>query len=565
VVINLEARGTTGPSLMFQTTGPTSALVPPLSRAAVAPLASSLSDLIYKFMPHDTDLSVFGARGTPGYNFAFIGGLSRYHTSRDDLAHLDARSVQHHGEQALALLRELDGGALEHLTGGDAVYFDVLGLAIVRFGPELGWTLSAAALALALWATRRALRGGSMDLLDLARPLWTAGVAFALALLLPWAGCALLAAWHGVPDPGAASPWTLRIACAGCALASFCAAAAIVGRGRAVFEGAWIAGLCVCAAGALLSTALVPRASHLALVPALAWCALEFRLCPARASRSTRAAAVLALTAVQTLMWAPLAQATELGFGFRLAPMVAAPMAFALLALWPALVSAARASLRRTAVLGGAVAGVSLAVNACLPGATTDEPAWLNLRYVLDGDSGNARIEASTFGAELPEAVEALAAFAPARTPPFPWLSLDPSMQVAPAPVWDVPLPSLDVLGTTQVGALRSVRARLRSPRGATRLHLHVEPRIAIRSVLCDGRSIDTGFEGVTTQLFFAVPPDGVDVEFEIDGRAPARVHVLDQDWTLPQSMRPLVEARPAERTPRADGDVSVLGRSFEL
>ncbi len=41
--------------------------------------------------------------GQPALNFAFADGLRRYHTTQDDIAHLDPGSVQHHGVQALAL------------------------------------------------------------------------------------------------------------------------------------------------------------------------------------------------------------------------------------------------------------------------------------------------------------------------------------------------------------------------------------------------------------------------------------------------------------------------------
>lgn len=48
--------------------------------------------------------------GQPALNFAFAPGLQRYHTTRDDVAHLDAGSVQHHGMQAFALAKAIANG-----------------------------------------------------------------------------------------------------------------------------------------------------------------------------------------------------------------------------------------------------------------------------------------------------------------------------------------------------------------------------------------------------------------------------------------------------------------------
>jgi hypothetical protein len=165
----------------------------------------------------------------------------------------------------------------------------------------------------------------------------------------------------------------------------------------------------------------------------------------------------------------------------------------------------------------------------------------------------------------LPSEVAALAAFEPATTPSFPWFSLDPSMHVASAAAWDVALPDLEVLERVATADGRAVRVRIRSARGAHRLHLHLPTGARIERVAVGARELASGFEKVHTQLFFAVPPEGVEVRLALEGAAPVRVHLLDQDWTLPDVLRPLQAARPATRVPRSDGDVSVLGRSFEL
>jgi acetylornithine deacetylase/succinyl-diaminopimelate desuccinylase-like protein len=109
VVLNFEARGTHGPSLMFET-GKGNLDVVRVLRRVPGVRATSLSTAVYRVLPNDTDLSELALLEQPAMNFAFIGGVTRYHTSEDDVAHLSAGSVQHHGNNALALTRAFGDG-----------------------------------------------------------------------------------------------------------------------------------------------------------------------------------------------------------------------------------------------------------------------------------------------------------------------------------------------------------------------------------------------------------------------------------------------------------------------
>ena len=95
--MNVEARGTKGPSLMFETGAGNLDAVRTLRRVGGG-RATSLSTFVYRLLPNDTDLSETARLDKPAMNFAFIGGVNRYHTAQDDTAHLDPRSVQDHGD-----------------------------------------------------------------------------------------------------------------------------------------------------------------------------------------------------------------------------------------------------------------------------------------------------------------------------------------------------------------------------------------------------------------------------------------------------------------------------------
>ena len=126
VVLNMEARGTSGPAIMFQSVGANAGLMP--AAGAGDALATSVSDDVYKLLPNDTDLTVFAEAGLRGLNFAFVGDSANYHTPHDDPAHLSHATVQDMGAAVLAAARELGGADLGALPDGGESYFTVLGL-----------------------------------------------------------------------------------------------------------------------------------------------------------------------------------------------------------------------------------------------------------------------------------------------------------------------------------------------------------------------------------------------------------------------------------------------------
>ena len=115
LVINLDARGSSGPSLMFETGQRSAKVVPAIARSMRRPFASSLFYEVYKRLPRDTDFTVFKKRDIEGMNFAFIGNVKNYHTENDTLANVSLNTLQHHGENVWALLNELEAPQYDSL------------------------------------------------------------------------------------------------------------------------------------------------------------------------------------------------------------------------------------------------------------------------------------------------------------------------------------------------------------------------------------------------------------------------------------------------------------------
>ncbi len=129
LVLNFEARGSSGPSYMLMETNAGNAgLVKEFAAANPKfPVSNSLMYSIYKMLPNDTDLTVFRKEGNiQGYNFAFIDGHYNYHTAQDDVNHLDKNTLAHQGEYLMPLLDYFSNANLNTTQATeDDVYFTI--------------------------------------------------------------------------------------------------------------------------------------------------------------------------------------------------------------------------------------------------------------------------------------------------------------------------------------------------------------------------------------------------------------------------------------------------------
>ena len=141
LLVNMEARGASGRAVLFETSENNRNLLSQLRPMMTHPTGTSLFHAIYKMLPNDTDYSVFRAAGVPGVNFAFTGSPSLYHSTFDDLAHLDKGSLQHHGQNALDLLNGFGDAELAFEGDEDAVFFDLFGDVLIAWPMSWSWGL----------------------------------------------------------------------------------------------------------------------------------------------------------------------------------------------------------------------------------------------------------------------------------------------------------------------------------------------------------------------------------------------------------------------------------------
>lgn len=190
--INIEAVGSAGPSLLFETGPGNGWIVGAWARHAVEPRGGSFAIEVYRRIPNDTDFSILKRLDVPGLNFAPVLDGYAYHTARDTADRLSRETISQTGLNVVATARALDQMDLAQRTVDQPVFFDLLGRTAVSVGPLASAWISGLALVLGLVAWVKVLRAGARAV-GIGRLLWTmvwslvgAGVVLAMMIAAAW-------------------------------------------------------------------------------------------------------------------------------------------------------------------------------------------------------------------------------------------------------------------------------------------------------------------------------------------------------------------------------------------
>ena len=155
-VVNLEAIGSGGPSMLTETNGPQSWVLDQLVDSAPQPVVFSfLTETTALIGGSNTDFAPFRDAGVPGVEFVYARGSSIYHTGADTPGSVSRRSLHSHGVNTLGLVRHLAAEDLVTTGGGDMVFFTVGRFHVVRYPTLWGIPLVVAAGVLLFAAVRR--------------------------------------------------------------------------------------------------------------------------------------------------------------------------------------------------------------------------------------------------------------------------------------------------------------------------------------------------------------------------------------------------------------------------
>ncbi|HKQ88283.1 MAG TPA: M20/M25/M40 family metallo-hydrolase, partial [Candidatus Acidoferrales bacterium] len=267
--VNLDARGTSGASVLFETGSANQWIVQLFKHAAPRPVTSSIFYDVYQELPNDTDMTVFKSVEQQGANFAYIGSEPQYHTPLDNFANVNPASVQQQGDNALAMTWALANTALSNPPEKDAVYFDIFGRYVFEWPASravliaiIAALLLSAQVALLFWTKRMTSREFLAGLTALPLALVSTG---ALALIL----YRLLRLLGAVPVNWIAHPAPARIAFWVLALAVVVIHGIAFAR-RAGFWGLWSGVWTWWAIGSIVFSSVQPGMGYLMQVPACA-------------------------------------------------------------------------------------------------------------------------------------------------------------------------------------------------------------------------------------------------------------------------------------------------------
>src|SRR5215217_2486921 len=564
VVLNLEARGTSGPALMFQSSSDNASVIPALA-SVQRPITSSGWEACYQLLPGDTDFTVFRNAGFAGMNFAFFDRSARYHTPEDSPANLDHASLQHMGSTVLATARHFAGQDLGAPRGGSLTYFTVLG-ELVHYPQGLAVplaVLAAVVFAATLLYGRR--RGVRIRAVGLAAASFLALLVVTMALGIgTWQMLRLLNPGYGSFHTGD----TYRPEWYAAGLLALTAALTVawylmMRRRRAPEElalGTWAWFVVL----ALSTAAFVPGAAYLftwtplvgsvLLAAAIRWGREE----PTWRYLSLSAGAVPAIVLLLPLVDLFL----SLGLAF-----VSGPMFMAVLVLVTALSVMDLLALRRAWLVPVAAAVLGLAlVTAGLRIDTFDDehPRQTRLVYALDADREQAWwLSADPHPAPWTDRyVDTERVRDDDRFPDSPSLSLASSYYSGPASVARIEPPDVTVRRSERNGETRELRLRI-TPAEASRLALYADTRShTVTAATVDGINVEEvpGQREDTDPsrwgfVFHGVPPEGIEVTLEVRGEGPLPLRVIGYRDGLPQV---------PELTPRPD-DLTWSGTSSNL
>ncbi len=537
-LINLEARGVRGPVNMFETSRPNAAPVAVFASAVKRPAANSLATDVYRLMPNYTDVNSFSERGWLTLNLAPIGNETRYHSPGDDVSALDSATLQHMGDQTLALSEALTDGT-PRASGGDRVFMDVAGRLFITLPLLLGATLLAAMLLAFAWLGYS--RGGYVRASTV-----VLGTMFGSAAL-SWMALALIGAvrhgmfWRAHPI------WTHLATYASVMLVAV-ALLATIGRSvevrqlRATF---WLIFLAIgaliglFAPGGIIFFLFPPLLALAGMIGSRWWRPLE---------AAGSAAAILFLYLSWGVMLAALEELLNGGPMWAFAPLGS-------LIILPVLIEARplidQVRLRGAAAVAGllALAGWTAAIAA--PAYSADRQQRFVIQHVTDASAGKSWWSMLNDAAPVPKS-----AADQWKRDKLPFS--DRPRWIAPAPANpEGKAPDVELLSEIRNGDERTLTLRLVA-NGAERIELIAPEDSKVRAAGVPGsvRSIDAAAdEGKYFIDCFGRSCDGATLQLVIGQLEPTEFLILGSRAPLPPIASPLLAARPKFARPQYNRD----------
>ena len=561
VVVNMEARGTRGPSLLFQTSPGDGKLIDLYAKSVPVMATSSLYAEIYKFLPNDTDLTLFIDDGFPSFNFAFADNVRYYHSPMDVRANLSHATLQMHGDNLLGVV-----GALEHtdyaaLKGGNDVYISVLGAMLPRLPESLALPFALLifiVIAAASWMARREPFSFRAALLATVMPLALLIGCVAVGFIL----AAIAQAISGRPDPTYAYPINMRLALGfGLFAVTVLASRMTTLRGAAASAWLWIAGFGV------LAAAFLPGISPYFTFPAFIAAILLLATSRTKAgwSGGLGQTALFVSSLGALIVWIGLVSSGETLMGLGLHELFTVPAAFGLMTLAPLLCAdpmakgAARISTTIFAVLALACA-VAMGFQ---PAYSKESPQRVDLIYLENGSAPARWIADTSWKAkstEMPPGALVKATGLKRIDDAFEGLFPGDAYAVdAGAPRY--PLPTVNVLGDVSRDGARKLTLALHGSADASVMLLRIPSEVHLQAIDLRGQHlvVPAGWSGSTELACVSRDCRDAQMTLTLADHNPGDYVFGEERYGLPSFGAPINAARPDTAMPSQSGDAVML------
>jgi hypothetical protein len=565
VVLNFEMRGAGGPSIMFETGDQNGWIVRALQFADPPPFANSMAYEVYRRMPNNTDFTEFKEAGRQGLNFAALDRADVYHQATDRPENLSESTLQHHGLNAVTMLRHLGGADLGTVDAPDVAYLTLPAVGLVAY--DAFWILPLAGvlavLAVFAWIVVRA-RGARVAGLLIGLGIAVLGAALSFGVGL-W-----LRAWMTGSHPEAGSLSGAVLYREGWwALVTAAAAFSVVATLNVVAR-RWLTAAELAVGALVLPFGLAIALSVYAPLGALnlQWpvasallAVITLGLLGQRATGTVGWVASVALAAPVLAILVPVVELVWLAMTAELVAVLAVLMATTLHLCLPALDALRHPNSWWAPLTGVGVAAACFGIAASVSSPRGESPAPSTLAYAYEHGTGTA-LWLTDPGADPvldADAIEWAADRAGAtfsRTRDMTDFGYPPGpTPVADARLVNAPPPSVVVESDSIDGAVRNVTLTVRSNLGAEILRFQFDPARATRLLSINGVAIEQP-ELLEWAEHYGVPGrDGVRLTLRMPATEPIGLDVIEHLLRPRALLGPAPFERPAELMP----DVSAM------
>ncbi|MCD9188139.1 MAG: M20/M25/M40 family metallo-hydrolase [Pyrinomonadaceae bacterium] len=558
-VINLEARGTGGAALLFETSENNAELIRSYGRSVARPIASSFFNDIYKILPNDTDFTEFKLKGIDGLNTAFIENVNNYHTQADNPKNLDRNSVAHQGENLLAVVRELRNKNFDEASGGEVIYFDVFGMKLLSYPKGIVLPLMIVAVLLFVGAFYYANKTTGLNVKGFVGGFFLFLLFIIAELIFSFLLVKIITVFHR--DYSAFSTgdvYDSGFYIFGVMLLVLALAVAFFGllRTKINYENLLFGSLLLWLLISILTSLLLPGTSYiftLTVIIILIAGFIGMLWVDKDVSKNRFSVFSLIGSFGGIILVGGILRHLIAGLGFGLIPVAVFFAALLIGLLIPALASFDR----KLSLIGGgllSVIGVVLIVSGLASvNYTAEKPRQTSLLRAYDAD--NKKSYWATEDINLNEWNKQLfdGNASDALLPQFFPQSQRYFLVKESAEQTELPAPSLEKISDETVSDVRNLRLKLTSPTKSPVITLAVESENEVVGFELDGKKLfqDTAVAGKQknpwmTRLY-AIPAKGSEIVLSVKPKENLKIRVITQDYGLPQSSEISINNRPAD------------------